>query len=343
MQASCLYHSNFLNRLVAVAGSLAWILVLLTAPQSIVTGDDRIAAVSWSEVAALAADPVVTVDEPAVIFDPAAQPIPPLPPAMITAAAPRDAWTWQTLPEGLLWHSYMAGPHEPRISTVLFSEHDGGAFWDATLGGRVGLLRYGSSDAKHPEGWQWDLEGAVITRLDLYNSEDVESNDFRFGTELTKALGAWSLKFGYFHISSHVGDEYMERNPTFERINYVTESLVLGASYQAYESLRLYGETAFAFKMSGGARPWQFQTGFEFVPAPKSLKWGGPFSAMNLDIREAVGYSPSLTAQMGWQIPGSQSGRRLRWGAQYTNGHSSQFEFFQRKEQTIGGGIWFDY
>ncbi|QDV68657.1 hypothetical protein Poly24_23690 [Rosistilla carotiformis] len=317
--------------------------MLLAVPQSIVTGDDGIAIVSWSEVAGLTAESVATVEEPAGILETAGDPIGPLPPTFITAVPKQDEWSWQTLPEGLMWHSYMAGPHEPRISTVLFSEHEGGAFWDATLGGRVGLLRYGTNDVQRPQGWQWDLEGAVITRLDLYNSEDVESNDFRFGTELTKASGRWSLKFGYFHISSHVGDEYMERNPSFKRINYVTESLILGASYQAYDSLRLYGETAFAFKMSGGARPWQFQTGFEYVPQPMSRKWGGPFAAMNLDVREAVGYAPSLTAQAGWQVPGSRSGRRLRWGAQYSNGYSSQFEFFQRREQTIGGGIWFDY
>ena len=153
-----------------------------------------------------------------------------------------DVDGWHLLPDGLLWHSYLAAPHEPRISTVIFQTNDEGIFWDATLGGRVGLLRYGTADAKHPSGWQWDLEGAAITRLDLLHAEDVESMDYRFGTEITAAEGPWAMKFGYFHISSHVGDEYLIRNPTFQRINYVTESWIVGGSYKPTDQVRLYGE-----------------------------------------------------------------------------------------------------
>src|SRR5205823_2845937 len=49
-----------------------------------------------------------------------------------------DNWAWQWLPTGLIYHSYMAGPHEPRCALVGFSDADGGSFADATLGGRVG-------------------------------------------------------------------------------------------------------------------------------------------------------------------------------------------------------------
>ena len=52
-----------------------------------------------------------------------------------------DGWTWQWVPTGLIYHSYMAGPHEPRAGITAFSDGDDGAFADATLGGRDGLLR----------------------------------------------------------------------------------------------------------------------------------------------------------------------------------------------------------
>ncbi|EMI20083.1 protein containing DUF1207 [Rhodopirellula maiorica SM1] len=250
---------------------------------------------------------------------------------------------WVMLPEGLLYKSYLAGPHEPRISTVLFSDTEKGVLWDATLGGRVGLLRYGTPGAAAADGWQWDLEGAVMVRLDVENSEDVESMDFRFGTLITRADGPWSAKFGYFHISSHVGDEYMERFPTFQRVNYVTESLIAGVSYQASDPLRLYGEFAYAVKTSGGAKPIQIQIGAEHVPVPLQPKRGGPFNAINLDVREAVDFSPTVTLQTGWQWQGMASQRRLRFGLQYLNGYTTQFEFFNERERQIGVGSWFDY
>ncbi len=252
-------------------------------------------------------------------------------------------YDWHVLPDGLLWRSYLAGPHEPRISTVLFKDNQGGVFWDATLGARVGLLRYGTEEAKHPSGIQWDLEGATITRLDIQNAEDVESLDYRFGTEITAAEGPWAMKLGYFHISSHVGDEYMVRNPTFERINYVTESWLIGISYAPNDAVRLYGEFVNSFHAAGGAKRYQFQTGAEYTPVAKSPRIGAPFAAVNLNFREAVDYDVSTTIQVGWGFQGPVSGRRLRFGAQYADGPTSQYSFFQRRESYLGFGAWFDY
>ena len=94
---------------------------------------------------------------------------------------------------------------------------------EPTLGGRVGLLRFGTADAEQPMGWQLDFEGAVMPRLDVLGAMDVESVDYRFGLLSTQSDGPTALKFGYYHISSHAGDEYLIRNPGIDRINYVRE------------------------------------------------------------------------------------------------------------------------
>lgn len=258
------------------------------------------------------------------------------------ALSPRTVG-WQVLPDDLLWHSYLAGPHEPRMSMVFFGDSESNVYWDATLGGRVGFLRYNSLDGHRRSAWQWDFEGAVITRLDLLHAEDVESMDYRFGTEITAAEGPWAAKFGYFHVSSHVGDEYLIRNSTFQRTNYVTESLVLGVGNTGIESFRVYGETAYAFHVAGGADNWQFQTGLEYTPRTSFKHSGAPFSALNLDIREAVDFDPTLTFQTGWLWQGLESARRLRFGLQLGNGPTSQFSFFRRREKYLGMGVWYDY
>ncbi len=250
---------------------------------------------------------------------------------------------WHLLPDGLMYHAYLAGPQEPRISAILFGDDNGGYFWDATLGGRVGILRYGTEGANDPKGFQWDLEGAVITRLDLLNSEDVESMDFRFGTEMTWAEGPWAMKFGYFHLSSHVGDEYLINNPTFERINYVAESLVYGVSYNPSTTTRVYGEVAGAVKKSGGAKRMQYQTGAEWTAKPRRPRGIAPFAAANLAFHESTEYHMATTLQAGWCYQGPKSDRRLRFGMQYGDGPSSQFQFFKRNEEYLGFGIWFDY
>ncbi len=270
-------------------------------------------------------------------------PLSPMPPGEPSACDPSEYWGWSILPDGLMWRSYMAAPHEPRISSLFFTNADKDLLWDVTLGGRVGLLRYGTLGAFWPQGWQWDMEGAVMTRLDNRHSQDVTSMDYRFGTQITRAVGPWSAKFGYFHISSHLGDEYIERNPTFPRINYVTESLIWGISHQTRPSLRLYGETAYAFHRAGGAKPLQFQVGAEYAPPIQRPSAGGPFAATNLDIREAVDFDPALSLQTGWQWHNDQSGRRFRLGLNYYNGYDTQFQFFRQSTETLGFGTWFDY
>ena len=55
---------------------------------------------------------------------------------------------------------------------------DLGWLWDATLGGRVGLLRYGTDNDFWPQGWQLDVEGAAFPRLDLDHARDLQTLTF---------------------------------------------------------------------------------------------------------------------------------------------------------------------
>jgi hypothetical protein len=259
-------------------------------------------------------------------------------------ACPPDAWFWQILPEGLIYRSYWAGPHEPRMGLVMFREdHSGNSFWDAALGGRVGLLRYGSGDVLWPQGWQLDFEGAALPRLTLDTQRDLDSVDFRAGVPLTYGWQNWQFKVGYYHLSSHMGDEYAIRNNALDdRINYVRDAMVGGVSYYPDPMLRLYGEAAYAFNATGGAEPWEFQFGFELAKAGPTGPHGSPFLAANVQLLEEHNFGGAINAQAGWMWR-SQTGRVLRIGAQYYNGKSSQYQFFDDSEEQIGGGVWYDF
>jgi hypothetical protein len=244
----------------------------------------------------------------------------------------------------LIYHSYWAGMHEPRLGLTLFGERDGNEFWDATMGGRVGIWRYGTSSAFFPQGWQLDVEAAAIARLDLDNIRDMESVDYRGGVPLTYGVDNWQFKFGYYHLSSHLADEFAINNPgsLADRINYVRDSLVAGASYYPHPAWRLYAEVGYAFFTAGGAEPWEFQFGSEWSqPGPTGLH-GAPFVALNAHLREEVDFGGDITAQAGWLWRG-QSGQVMRLGPYYFNGKSSQYQFFNDSEEQIGFGLWYDY
>jgi len=250
-----------------------------------------------------------------------------------------QSWQQEVLPSGLLYYSYLAGEKESRFALQNLYANGHGAYWEVSLGGRVGLFRWGTPGATDAEGWQLDMEGAAFPRLDLLNAMDIQAVDYRFGLPLTWRQGRWSTKFGYYHISSHLGDEYMLKNPTVQRLNYFRESIVAGLSYDLTPAWRVYGEVGYAVALSGGAKPLEFQFGTEYSPRAVSA----PFMAINGHLREEFNFGGNLNALLGWQFRGLESGHRFRIGLQYYDGVSMQYSFFDKREKLYGLGFWFDY
>src|SRR5262249_18992397 len=104
-------------------------------------------------------------------------------------------WGWRLMPEGLIYRSYMAGVKEPRFGLNISHQAGFGTMWDATLGARFALLRYGTAAAYRPEGFEVDLEGAAMPRLlPLLPSSPLVSTDFRVGVPVTYGRGNWQFK-----------------------------------------------------------------------------------------------------------------------------------------------------
>ena len=56
---------------------------------------------------------------------------------------------------------------------------------------------------------------------------DLIATDYRYGAQLTSGKGPHRLKFGFYHLSSHLGDEYYYTHPWRPRINFSRFALVL--------------------------------------------------------------------------------------------------------------------
>ena len=254
----------------------------------------------------------------------------------------QERLTFQALPSGLIYRSYLAGQREPRFASTWVNERDVGWIWDIAMGGRVGLFRYGTEDAYRPEGFQIDLEGAAFPRLDMEHKEDLVAADFRFGIPLTFGNRRFQTKLAFYHLSSHMGDEWMIRQESLDRINFSRNVLVWGNSFYWTDELRIYAEAGWAFYTNGGSEPWEFQFGAEYAPAVPTGLRPTPFVAINTHLREEVDYGGNLVVQTGWAWRGV-SGQLFRMGMQYYAGKSDQYEFFDQFEDKVGLGLWYDY
>lgn len=251
---------------------------------------------------------------------------------------------WQVLPVGLMYRSYLAGEKEPRIGLSVLHDRSRGWLWESALGGRVGFLRHGTRGGVNPQGWQIDLEGAALARVNpAMASAPLEATDYRIGIQWTRRTGPVAYKAGYYHISSHVGDEYLILNPGFVRINYVRDSLVFGVTRDVTPDAQVYGEIGYALGADGGAEPLEFQFGAQYNPLDDTGLRGAPFAAVNVHLRQEVDFGGGINVMAGWRWRGAESGRLLRIGLQYYNGKSIQYSFLHEDQQLFGYGVWMDY
>jgi hypothetical protein len=262
----------------------------------------------------------------------------------IGAFSDPSSWSWQLMPSGLMYRSYLAGLHEPRLGSQLVYLSGHGWVWDATVGAHVGLIRFGTPDDGWPEGWQLDVEGAAFPRMDIESHQDMVSTDFRAGVPLTYRRGPWETKFGYYHHCSHLGDEYLISHPEAmaTRDNYVRETLIAGIGFRPLPAIRLYGEAGYAVSRDGLTRPWEFQCGAEYSPTGPAGLRGAPFLAVNGHLRQENDFGGNLVVQAGWQWR-ARTGQLFRTGVQYFNGKSEQRQFVHDWEQQIGWGLWYDF
>lgn len=307
-------------------------------------------ALTWGTAARaqlLPLPPVDELDEPPPLVEPGVWPRDwagaPQPDAPLDEdGEDGDFYTRQWLPRGILYRSYLAGEKESRFRSFWSYEKTWGWIWDISLGGRVPIFRYGTSGDQRPEGFQVDIEGAGLPRLDMEHQRDLMSVDFRFGVPITFGNRYFQTKFAYYHLSSHLGDEFLLRFPGYNRLNYSRDVLVLGQSIYLTDDLRIYGEAGWAF-YSDVAEPWEFQFGLDYSPGQPTGRRGAPFLALNGHLREEVGFGGNFVVQTGWAWRSRPTGGLMRVGMEYFNGKSDQFAFYQNSESKVGLAIWYDY
>jgi hypothetical protein len=184
--------------------------------------------------------------------------------------------------------------------------------------------------------------GATFVRIDIAATTDVDAIDFNAGMQLSWRRGPTAVKAGLSHISSHVVDEFLEKNPDFEPIEYVRDSFVGGVSRDLGAAITVYAELGWAYQTVGGAEPLEMQLGIDYNPEPSTVWWGRPFAGVNVNLRQEFDFHPNVNVVAGMQWRSVESGRVLRWGVQYYKGKALQYAFFDSEEEWLGTGVWLD-
>lgn len=200
---------------------------------------------------------------------------------------------------------------------------------------------------------QVELEGAVWVIFDpLHYSSPLVNADYYGGMPITYAYGPLSFRLRFFHVSSHIGDEFLLNHPDFVRLNPSAEYIDLFGSYQITPELRIYAgygyivqaDPSFPFKRN--YFEWGVETyfrRFQFY-LPRHCLSGEPYFAMHFRAREDNDYQEDSTYVLGYELS-KHSGlcRKLRIYLQYHQGFSCEGQFSRKRTDyfSIRSSYWF--
>lgn len=262
------------------------------------------------------------------------------------------------LPRGDVFCPLIADPKATRSFASLLRHESGPGLRDAELdiasvgiGDAFGLGRW--TGGRPGDGIQLSLSAGVFAQFDLStDSYDLLNADYLVGLPLTIRRGWFSTRLRLYHQSSHLGDEYLLREPPDrqDRENLTFEALewILSADGGP---LRLYGGGEMLFRREPeDLQRYVAHGGVEFRPLPRILPLGslGGFrfvAAGDVKSSEEQDWDPAISARAGFEYDraGRDDAPARRWGvfAEFYTGPSPYGQFFREKVRLMGLGIHF--
>lgn len=212
----------------------------------------------------------------------------------------------------------------------------GDTYGEVTLGDYVGLLR-----------WEWvpgllaqlNLGGGVNARFNLTTPRNqLEVADFTVAVPLDLRWGeAHTVRTGYWHASSHLGDDYIAR--TAVRL----DKKAIDATRAVYawtprEWVRLYGGLGVAFNTVNIPGRASFQFGGELFGPRLRNRNLRPFLAQDFQTWERVAWKPAYALRAGLRVSDEKHIAAARAFLEYYTGRLYYFQFNDVHESrwTIG-------
>ncbi|MCY3974024.1 MAG: DUF1207 domain-containing protein [Simkaniaceae bacterium] len=199
---------------------------------------------------------------------------------------------------------------------------------------------------------QIDVQAGVWSAFKMgscYNKEvsELMNTDYLVGLPLSYATGEWAFRLRVYHLSTHLGDECLVRNPHIKRVNPSLEAVDFFAAWQPNQKLRLYAGTGVVIHTDRTypIDPLYVEYGGEFRFLEKRNEYHGIygtfFFAAYVRNWQAVSWAFDFTPMFGYEWSKLQGvGRKMRLFINYHRGYS-EGQFF--KDRTAYGGVGFSW
>jgi hypothetical protein len=238
----------------------------------------------------------------------------------------------------VLFRPFIADPRQLTFSL-------GWRFNDAPIAKNVAPISYWDQFPVYkfcnvgPFGGQLEfaLEGCLWAVFDpITYSSPLVNADYYVGLPITYAFCRWSFRLRLYHVSSHIGDEYLLNHPDFDRRNPSIEVLDFFVSNYLTDEIRLYGGIGWLVQQDTS-----FKCGRVFLEAGTEVRMerlgfvscanklaGWPFFASHFRFQDHMDQHIDQTYAIGYEFQ-KLSGlyRCLRIFAEYHDGYSVEGQF----------------
>lgn len=254
----------------------------------------------------------------------------------------------------MLYQPMIADPREPTYSaTFRLGDRIMGKYVIAvSLGDSFPIFRW--RNVFCGGDMQIDIQAGIWSdfKMGAYDNPNHEiselvTTDYLVGIPLSYAIDRWSFRFRIYHISSHLGDEFLVNHPGYDRKNPSMEAIDLFTSYQITDGIRVYFGPGWVIHSDDTYHldPFYFEYGGEFRMFGHSdyyhRIYGTPFLAVFLRNWQACHFQFDGNVLVGYEWSKLQGvGRKVRVYLQFFKGYS-EGQFF--KERTAYAGAGFSY
>lgn len=209
------------------------------------------------------------------------------------------------------------------------------------------------------EGWgkektgtmQVAIEGGIWATFNYPNNDpDLLNTDYLVGIPFNYCNGSWNFRTRLYHISAHLGDEYIQTHQGVKRLNPSFEAVDLYTMYDLNPSTWIYGgigcvlrsDKTFPLKRLYGDVGIELRAKQNFYHDRNLVMQ--PFWATNVHMAQTHKFSPEVNTDLGieWsQIPGT--GRKLRTFLEYFHGYSQEGQFANQRTNFFAVKVSYGY
>ncbi len=250
-----------------------------------------------------------------------------------------------TMPNQALFQPLIADPKWPRF-TLAYQYYMKDKILKHAFAPNFGASFPIHRIVNHKTGSEWEIgvHAGLFGLMDIGSTPTALINaDYFVGLPITYRNGPWSSLARFYHLSSHLGDEFMltKEGKNTKRINLSYEGIDLLTSYQ-FDNTRVYGGGGYiVHKDPSYIKPLKIQLGAEYY-AHSTYLYGRlrPVTGIDFKIEENQKYYPGISIKTGVQFENeSLLSHKVQLMLEYYRGKSIHGQFYNNKVEYIGIGL----